>query len=469
MTDVSLDSLDADTFRALAHRCLDDALDWMADFDGRPAWQPVPDAVAQHFQGALPEDGIGEEAVYTEVLENIRPYVAGNVHPRWWGYVTGAGTRFGALAELLTGTLNSLGIGGNQASTWVELQVLDWAKDMLGFPKSSTGVLVTGASVASLVALAVATRDRHPDHPPVVYASSEVHYAMGKALRLLGLGASALRAVAVNERYELDPEKLAEAVAADRAAGLSPTAVIASTGTVNTGAFDPIPEIADFCDQQKLWLHLDAAIGAPLRYSDKLAPLMRGVERADSVAFDYHKWLNVPFSAGAVLIRDGEAHADVFAAKGAYVTQLERGLSAGPVVWRDLSPDLSRPFWALKIWMMLKATGTATYGLVFEKNVAQAQAMAALVEAAPQLEFLAPVPLNIVCFRYVVPGLDDDALDAFNAQLLMDVQESGVCVLTHTHLDGRFALRACIVNHRTRDEDVDVAVREVLRLGDARR
>ena len=467
MTDASLDQLDDEAFRALAHRCLDDALDWMTDFRARPAWRPIPDEVTKHFEGALPDDGIGEEAAYVEVLEHVRPYIAGNVHPRWWGYVTGAGTRFGALAELLTGTLNSLGIGGNQVSTWVELQVLDWAKDMLGFPKSSTGVLVTGASVASLIALAVATRDREDGRKPIVYASSEVHYAMAKALRLLGLDRS-LHAVAVNADHELDLAALTQAVADDRAAGLRPTAIIASTGTVNTGAFDPLEQIADFCREQDLWLHVDAAIGAPLRYSAQLAPLVKGVERADSVAFDYHKWLSVPFSAGAVLIRDGAAHEDVFRAQGAYVTQLERGLSAGPVVWRDRSADLSRPFWALKIWMMLKATGTRAYGRIFEKNVAQATRMAALVDEAPNLERLAPVPLNIVCFRYVVPGLDAQALDAFNAELLMDVQESGVCMLTHTHLEGRFALRACIVNHRTQDEDIDIAICEVQRLGAAR-
>ncbi len=468
MTRETLDTLDDDAFRALAHRCLDDALDWMKDPGARPAWQPVPDDVARRFEGSLPEHGVGAEAVYEEVLENIRPYIAGNAHPRWWGYVTGAGTRFGALAELLTGTLNCLGIGGNQSPTWVELQVLDWAKDMLGFPKTATGVLVTGASVASLVALAVATRDRAPGRPPVVYASVEVHYAMAKALHLLGLERSALRAVAVDDEFELDVAALRAAVRADRAAGRAPTAVIASTGTVNTGAFDPLEDLADFCEAEGLWLHVDAAIGAPLRYSVNLAPLMRGVERADSVAFDYHKWLNVPFSAGAVLIKDGAAHADVFGAKGAYVTQLARGLSAGPVVWRDLSPDLSRPFWALKIWMMLKATGTRAYGAIFEKNVAQARHMAALVDAAPQLERMAPVPLNIVCFRYVVPRLSDEALDAFNAELLMDIQESGVCMLTHTHVNGRFALRACIVNHRTRDDDIDLAIEAVQRLGDAR-
>ncbi|HRL13248.1 MAG TPA: pyridoxal-dependent decarboxylase, partial [Aggregatilineales bacterium] len=297
------------------------------------------------------------------------------------------------------------------------------------------------------------------------YASREIHSCIPRALEILGLGHDALRKIPVDEGFRIDITALEAAIAADRAAGFKPVCVIGAAGTVNTGAFDDLNALADLCAREKLWLHVDGAFGALAALSPTLRRLTRGMERADSLSFDLHKWMYVNYEAAVVLVRSSDQHYRTFTTTPEYLTHGTRGPAAGDIWLSDLGIQLSRDFKALKVWMSIKEHGIDKYARLIDQNVAQTRALAARVDAEPELERLAPVPLNIVCFRYVVPGLDDAALDAFNTELLLRSQEHGGSLVTSTRLNGRYCLRACITNHRTVRADIDVFIDDVLAIG----
>jgi glutamate/tyrosine decarboxylase-like PLP-dependent enzyme len=297
-----------------------------------------------------------------------------------------------------------------------------------------------------------------------VYASSEAHSSIRKAVELLGLGAENLRQVPVRDDFTLDLAALERMVAEDRGAGLRPICVVGNAGTVNTGAIDDLPALADFATREGLWFHVDGAFGALASLSPGLRPRVAGMERADSLTFDFHKWLYLPYEIGVVLVRDEEQHRRAFSLTPEYLVRAERGLAAGR--WfSDYGVQLSRGFRALKAWMHLKEHGTEKLGRLIGQNVAQAQHLAGLVSRSAELELMAPVALNIVCFRYRAPGLDGPALDTLNQELLIRLQESGVAAPSSTRLRGRFVIRTAITNHRSRREDFDAMITEVLRIG----
>jgi glutamate/tyrosine decarboxylase-like PLP-dependent enzyme len=472
----ALDPPDWNELRKLGHDMVDDMLSHLRTVRDRPVWQPMPENVQGRFARPLPTEGQDPPAVYREFRESILPYALGNTHPRFWGWVIGTGTPVGMLAELLAAGMNSNCTGGNQGATWVELQVLDWAKEMLGFPADASGVLVSGGSMANLVALAVARTAgagfdvgtaglQGAPRRLVLYASSETHVSIRKAVTLLGLGSDSLRSIPVTPSFDIDLTALTDAIATDRANAHKPLCVVANAGTVNTGAIDPLERLADLCRSEGLWLHVDAAIGGPAAVSPQLAPALAGIERADSVIFDFHKWLYMPYGVGCVLVRDAKAHRETFAAPADYLARNPRGLRSRGPGFADYGPELSRPFHALKLWMSLKVHGTARYAACLERNVAQARHLARLVAESRELELLAPVSLNIVCFRFVGPGLPDATLDLVNREILMDLEESGVAVLSQTSIHGRLALRVAITNHRTAFEDLDLLVCEVVARG----
>ena len=254
-------------------------------------------------------------------------------------------------------------------------------------------------------------------------------------------------------------------MARDRAAGLTPFLVAATAGSVDTGAIDPLDAVADLCAEQRLWFHVDGAFGALAALSPTIRPRLRGLERADSLAFDFHKWAQVPYDAGCILVRDGRAQADAFAQTLAYLSREDRGAAANAPWPCDLGPDLSRGFRALKIWMTIAAYGADRMGKLVDQSCAVARHLAARIEAEPSLELLAPVTLNIVCFR-LRSGADD--LDRLNAELVKDLHESGIAVPSTTVIDGRLAIRAAIVNHRTTARDVDLMVDGLLELAQRR-
>jgi aromatic-L-amino-acid/L-tryptophan decarboxylase len=481
----SLDPESWDEFRTHSHQVVDELFDWLRTLRERPVWQPVPEDVRAALRRPLPVEGCGLEGSWDEFRRSVLPYPWGNVHPRFWGWVNGTGSPSGALAELATAIINTNAGGGHQAAPYVEEQVINWCKTMVGFPPDASGVLVTGGSVANLVALAAARDAGDPriseeglsglGGSPVLYASAQTHNSVDKAARLLGLGQRALHSVPVDKEFRIDLDALARAIAADRAAGRKPFCVIGNAGTVNTGAIDDLTALADLCERERLWFHVDGAFGALAAISVRLRPLVAGMERADSIAFDLHKWLYMPYDVGCVLVRDREAHRRPFATKASYLAREARGAAPNDHDPGTLGPELSREFRGLKVWMLLQEHGVAKYARLIEQNVEQAKYLAGLVHRHSELELMAPVPLNIVCLRYTgrrgeegksgEAGKRGDELDALNRELLIRIQERGIAVPSATSLNGRFAMRVAITNHRSRLDDFDLFVAAVAELG----
>lgn len=474
------DPEDWEAFRALCHRAVDRMIERWAHVRERPVWRPVPDAVKDALAGErLPEHGIGLEATWRRFEELILPYPTGNTYPRFLGWVHGSGTPVGALAEFLAGPMNANLGGREHALVHVERQVIQWSRALFGLPEGASGLLVSGTSMATLIGLACAHQAKGPGDvlreglqgSPVRltgYTSREAHGSVMKAFELLGLGREHLRLVPVDAGLRMDPRALQEAVAADRAAGFHPFCVVAAAGTVNTGAIDELGAIGHFCREQGLWLHVDAAFGGLAVLVPKLAPRLAGIEQADSLAFDFHKWLHVPYDAGCVLIRDERIHRATFALRPDYLATAERGLAGGNPWFCEHGVDLSRGFRALKVWFTLLAYGLDRLGEAIARNCADAAWLGERVAETPELELLAPVALNIVCFRWRDDRLPPAELDALNAAVVADLHEAGIAAPSTTQIGGRLAIRACLCNHRTGRPDLEALLEGVLALASQR-
>jgi aromatic-L-amino-acid decarboxylase len=470
-----LDPKDWNAFRHLSHAALDDAIDSLQNVRERPVWQAIPESVRERLREPLPIGPTPLEEVYRQFSQVIAPYPTGNIHPRFFGWVHGSGTLGGALAELLAATMNSNVGGRNHGAVYVERQVIEWFRELFGFPLGSSGVLTTGTSQANLIAVLVArTRALGPSVREnglfacdrlVGYATTATHGCVRRAFEVAGLGSASLRVMGTDTLHRADPQVLARAVQEDRSAGRKPFFVVGTAGTVDVGAIDPLDELADLAQRERLWFHVDGAFGALAMLAPSLAPRLRGIERADSIAFDAHKWLHAPYDAGCVLVRDGELHRSTFASAPAYLTRMPRGLADATPWFTDYTIELSRAFRALKIWFILKEHGARAIGESIEANVRQAKMLGEMIDAEPGFELLAPVQLNIVCFRYRAPGLDDGALDALNDELAIRLQESGEAVTSSTTIAGKRAIRVNITNHRTRDEDLRILLGALRRLG----
>ena len=460
-----LDPKDWEQFRELAHRALDDAIDYQRDVRERPVWQPVPEEIQASLAQTMPLEPTPLGDVYDRFVREILPFSSGNISPRFFGWVQGTGTPTGALAELLAATMNPNVGGRNHVAIYVERAVIAWFRDLFGFPKTASGVLTVGTSAANLIAVVSArTRAFGPNAREiglqgstkrlVGYASSSTHGCVRKAFEIAGLGSNALHILPVDARHRVDPEALSAAIARDRANGLEPFLVVGNAGTVDVGAIDPLDALADIAQREKLWFHVDGAFGAPGVLAPTLRPMLSGLERADSIAFDFHKWIHVPYDAGCVIIRDGELHRAAFASDGPYITRMERGLASATPWFTDYGIDLSRGFRALKIWFTIQEHGAERIGQAIETNVRQAAMLGDLIDRHERFELLAPVQTNVVCFRCRPPGMNEAELDAFNDTLVIAVQESGRAVVSSTTVNSRRAIRVCIVNQRTTDEDV---------------
>ena len=463
-----LDPADWSALRALGHRMVDDMIDHVAGVAGRPVWTKTPESVRHALRSPLPRSGEGAEAAYRSFQDLVEPYSTGNLHPGFAGWVHGGGNPVGMLAELLSGALNANLGGRDHAPIEVERQVIRWSAEMLGLPPSSAGLLVTGTSLANFIAVLVARtrsmgeavrRSGLRSAPLTAYTSAAAHGCIPRALDMAGIGSDQLRLIGCDREHRIDVDALRRAIEADRRDGFHPFLVVGTAGTVNTGAVDDLEALAALCTAESLHFHVDGAFGALAALSPTRGALLRGIERADSVAFDYHKWGQVPYDAGCVLVREEADLLDTFAQDLAYLRREARGLAGGYPWPCDLGPDLSRGFRALKVWMTLKAYGADALGAVVDRCCDLAQRLARQVEAEPSLELLAPVPLNIVCFRARKGSAD---LDRFNADLVADLQESGVAAPSTTVIGGKLAMRAAFVNHRTTAQDVDRLVSAVL-------
>lgn len=453
----SLDPEDWQDFATQAHALLDKAIAKMAGAAEGPVWRPFPEDMQAGMQAKMPTYGAGQAAV-AEQLAQLLPYGVGNTHPRFFGWVHGSGGAASLLAEITAAAMNANLGGRDHGAIYVEKQVVAWVRQMFGFPDGASGLVVSGTSMATIVALKVARDARLKArasgagaHKLVGYASNQAHNCVSRAFDMLGLGADALRAVPVNAAFEMDLAALREMMAADRAAGREPFLLVGTAGSVNVGAFDDLTVLADMAEAEGLWLHIDGAFGAAGVLSDVLRPRLKGIERADSVAFDFHKWLHVNYDAGFVLLRDEALHRAAFEGTPDYLASTDRGLAAGRPWPVDYGPELSRGFRALKIWAQITALGTEALGAAISRNCAQALALAEMVDAEPSLERLAPVASSVVVFAHVYG-------DAATEEIVLRLQESGLAVPSITTVKGRRAVRVNITNHRTRHEDLRVLV-----------
>jgi aromatic-L-amino-acid decarboxylase len=472
----TLDPEDWDDIRAQGHRMLDDMIDHVANIRERPVWRPIPDEVRARFRAELPRQPSGLGDVYREFSDFIAPYATGNVHPGFMGWVHGGGTAVGMLAEMLAAGLNANLGGRDHIPIEVERQIVEWTRAMFGLPREASGIFVTGTSMANLMAVLVArtaalgqiVRQHGVGGEGALltaYTSTAAHGCVAKAMDLAGFGSDALRSMEVDRSHRVDVAALRAQIVRDREIGLKPFLVVGSAGTVDIGAIDDLEALGALCREEKLWFHVDGAYGALGVLSPVLAPRLAGLESADSIALDFHKWGQVPYDAGFLIVRDGERHREAFSAPAAYLRRETRGLAAGSPWPCDLGPDLSRGFRALKTWFTLKAYGTEKLAAMIERTCALAGYLEARILAEPRLELLAPVQLNIVCFRY---RADDACSDALNGDIVADIQESGISAPSTTVLDGRLAIRAAIVNHRTDVGDIDALVSAVLDFGTRR-
>jgi glutamate/tyrosine decarboxylase-like PLP-dependent enzyme len=467
-------ALPAAELRALAHRLVDDYCDSLGSLAREPVWQAMPEEVRARLAGGLPRLGLGLARAYEAFARDVRPYRYGNIHPRFFGWVNGSALPAGVLADFLASAMNSNVGGFDQSAVAVEEQVLAWLRELFEHPRDGDGILTSGGSLANLLGLAAARHAHAPEARErglaggprlTLYGSVETHNSVDKAAELLGLGRASFRRLAVDAQHRLRMDALQAALAADRARGFTPFALVANAGTVNTGAIDPLAELGELARRERLWLHVDGAFGALAWLCPERRAELAGLPQADSLAFDLHKWGYLPFGVACLLVRDAEAHRAAFALTASYLTPGARGVIAGGLPFADRGLDLTRGFRALKVWFALKAHGVATLARLVEQNVEQARHLARLVEGHADLQLLAPVALNIVCFRYVAPGLDDAVLDALNEELLLRVQESGLAVPSSTVVRGRYALRVAATNHRSRRADFDLLVAAVRRHG----
>jgi aromatic-L-amino-acid/L-tryptophan decarboxylase len=468
----NLDPADWPSARAQGHRMLDDILDYIENIRDRPVWQPIPNSVRARFHEAVPAGPTDLAAVHDEFMQNILPYATGNTHPGFMGWVHGGGNVPGMLAEMLAAGLNANLGGRDHMPIEVERQITDWLRQLFEFPENASGLFVTGTSMANLLgvliartrALGVEVRRKgvgSSDKRLVAYASAAAHGCIAQAMDLSGLGNEALHVIPTNGFGQIDIDALNLALVQDRIAGLTPFLVVGTAGTVDTGAIDDLAMLASIARREKIWFHVDGAIGALAIMAPDIAPRLAGIQQADSIALDFHKWGQVPYDAGFILVRDGALHRDTFSSPAAYLRRETRGLAAGSLWPCDFGPDLSRGFRALKTWFTLKVYGTDALGAMISRTCELARYLEIKIATTRELELLAPVSLNIVCFSY--RGGDD----RLNAKIVADLHDSGIAAPSTTTIDGRLAIRAAIVNHRTEPRDIDAMLKAVLKFGAA--
>jgi glutamate/tyrosine decarboxylase-like PLP-dependent enzyme len=476
-TELTLDNPDFEKMRALGKKMIDDSVDYLQYIASEPVWKGIPDATKDFFKTDLPLEGSDPEKVYNEFCEHIFPYSKGNIHPRFWGWIQGGGTLFGAFADMLAATMNSNNSIGEHSAVYVENQVLDWSKKIIGYDKNSSGILTSGGSMANATGLVVA-RNSYDNlnirkyglakisAKFVIYVSSEAHSCLEKSAEFIGLGSDSVRKVPVDKRYEMDIQSLQKMIADDMRQNFIPLCIVGNAGTTNTGAIDDLDKIADICAQYKIWFHVDGAYGALAKITDEYGERLKSIERADSVAFDFHKWFYINYEVGCLLVKDKNKHRDSFVLTPNYLMRHERGSAAGPESFGNFGIELSRSFKSLKVWMSLKKSGLKKYKQLISQNIAQALYLADLIRKEEKLELMSEPSLSILCYRFNPKQLSNDDLNKLNKEILMILQERGIALPSSTLLGGDYVIRVCITNHRSKKNDFEVLVKETLKIGE---
>jgi len=469
-------SLPGEEIQALGRR----ALDFIAAYYDGLASRPVvrhasPSTLRELFEESLPQTGSDFQSLMDGVTR-IAEFSRHNGHPRMFGYVTSPGTPICALGSLIESALNInvTSWRSGPAATELEHVTVNWLKEMLGYPAEAAGILVSGGSLANLAALTVARNAKagvdvtrggvaEVGRAMCLYVSEEGHFSIRKAARLLGIGAANVRAIKTTRRLAIDRDALDRAVRADEAAGRLPFCVVANAGSAATGAFDPIGELAEFAHSRNLWLHVDAAYGGFACLAPETRPLFEHIGEADSVTLDPHKWLYLPVGCGCVLYRDPAAARSAFADDAEYTRAIGVEAEESFAFW-DYGPELSRPFRALNLWLLIKYVGALHLGAAIARNLACAARLEELVTAADDFELLCPRGLSIICFRYRPQGFTGD-VNTLNERILVSLQREGDSYVSNALVGEAFALRACVLNHRTRFDDMEILLEDIRRAG----
>jgi glutamate/tyrosine decarboxylase-like PLP-dependent enzyme len=473
----TLDPLDWDEAKRLGHKMIDDMLDSLRTIRGRPVWVPIPDHIRATFRTPVPLLPGGADKAYEEFLTTIFPFPRGNMHPRFLGWVSGPALVSSIFADLLASGFNSSAASPESSAALVESQVIEWLKDIFQFPKTSSGLLTSGCSVSNLLALTIALRAKAPfdvgadgmqqtSKRLTVYCSSEAHSSIYKAVEVLGIGSRNLRKVPVDSSYRINPILLEQQIRLDRNSSFEPVCVIGTAGTINTGSIDDLRTLAQISKTNGMWLHVDGAFGALAWLSEEMRVALCGLELADSLAFDLHKWMYLAADVGALLVKNGSIHKATFAHTPAYLSSLHHLPDADALTnFSDYGVELTRRFRALKVWFSIKEHGLVKIGRAIQRNIALARSFVTLLKEMNDLELVAEGPLQIVCFRYHPPGIDESHLNELNRELLVRLHGSGTAVPSHTVLDGKFVIRVAITNFKTTLDDLKLLLDEIQRIG----
>lgn len=468
-TRTALDPDDWSALRAQGHRMLDDMLDHMSGLRQSPLWRDPDESPSASGSTAMPVAPSPLSAVHRRFVDDVMPFSSGNAHPGFMGWAQGGGAPVGMLAEMLAAGLNSNLGGRNHMALRIEREVLGWTRQLFGFPASAQGLFVTGASAANHISVLTARTRALGARVKAcglqgarltAYTSTAAHVCVPKAMQMVGLGSDALRRIPVGADHRIDMAALVSAMARDRADGCTPFLLIGNAGTVGVGAVDDLASLADVARAHDMHFHVDGAFGALAAFSPTHKTLLEGIEKADSLAFDWHKWGQVPYECGYVLVRDAELMRTTFCEEADYLTRGAAGLAGGDTWPCDYGPDLSRGFKALKVWYMLQTYGAAALGRVVEHSCDLARHLATRLVATPELELRGPVPMNIVVFGWAGGGRED-----VEPHIVRTLQDEGRVAPSLIHLRGRPCIRACFINHRTELGDVDALLEGVLRIG----
>ena len=451
---------DAAERRAVGSKALDHALAYWDQVETASSNRPWSEVFSLRLDPEFPEQGRDAAAVFDYVGACIDAPGFATTSPRFMAYIPGGGVPYSAFGDLLAATSNKYSgfASASPGAVRIENACVAWLASVIGYPKEAAGTLTSGGSIANLTAVVAAREARDPEGGGAIYVTRFAHYCIDKALHIAGRGRSPRRVVATDEYYRMSPEALELALEEDRRNGIHPWIVIASAGTVDTGAIDPLPEIAELCRRYGAWLHVDGAYGGLFALCDQGRELLRGIEQADSVALDPHKTLFLPYGTGAALVRDGRLLQEAFSASGEYIRPLgESEVGPSPA---DLSPELTRHFRALRFWLPLQIAGIAAFRAAQAEKLALARYFHARLSELDGWDPGPPPDLSVVAFRYLPKTAD---VDEFNERLMRHIQQEGRVMMSGTRIDGAYFLRCAILCFRTHLEHLDDALDAVVR------
>lgn len=477
MENNTLDPQDWDDLKEIGIKVFTDMIDFQKNVREREIWKEPSMSVRSIISNEkLPIGPQDLNEIYDQIKTNLLPYNKGNIHPKFWSWVQSTGTPSSIIAEMIIAGMNADVATGNHGPMYVEEKVINWLKEIFDFPKDGHGVLVSGTSVANLCGL-LAARNNYEDSIVrnngifnlnkqfIVYSSTETHSCVLKAADIIGIGKNNVRLINVNSTFQINSVALEEQIKSDLAQDLIPLCIVGNIGTVNTGAIDDIDSLSEIANRYKIWLHIDGAFGAFAYLVDEYRSKLRSINKADSLSFDLHKWISLPFGIGAILFKDKNKQRNAFVEHPNYLEQNDEGLASGFDPIFNYSIEMSRSFKALKIWMLMKEKGINQISSVIKKNLDDIKYLEQLILNKPDIfELACPVTLNVICFRFIDPKLQENMLNAINKKIVILLQTRGYAVISNAYINKKYYMRLANVNHRSIRSDFDDLLKAIITL-----